>query len=81
MLHIITKCFLAGWAILLIAILLNYICNQLKVSTWYDFLLHWGEHGIQDAWASLNWISLLYLLLIYPVVLGVSGYLMFKWLS
>lgn len=60
------KIFIAGLIILLGALLLNVIANQLSLTTWYDFLKDPKKAG---------GVSLMWLFLIYPFGLGLLALL------
>ena len=64
-LHII----IVGFAILVGAIIINFLAGLLGLATWYTFLLEFKQKGF-----SQGIFSLLFLFVIYPLLLGVIGY-------
>lgn len=74
----ILKIFLAGWIILVVAIVLNYIAARIGIITWYPFLDEVGKEGFMKAFLGSSFLSKLFLFAIYPFLLGVSAYLVFK---
>jgi hypothetical protein len=69
------KIYLAGIAVLIAAVLLNLAAGWLNLSTWYSFLNLVSENGLSQAIQSLRFIDYIFLLLIYPGLLGLAAYL------
>lgn len=65
------KIFVIGWAILLAAIILNYIAMRLNLKTWYSFT---NDPRGTDI------VSYVWLFVVYPISLGLAGYLATKFL-
>lgn len=63
---IIIKIFLAGVIVLIGAILLNWLASVLSLPSWYDFL---------SSKTKLNFYSITWLFLLYPLGLGALAYL------
>jgi hypothetical protein len=74
----IIKIFLAGWAVLIAAILLNLIAGRLGIESWYPFVEQAGKDGFLKAFSKASFISKLFLFVIYPALLGLTAYLSFK---
>ena len=70
-LRIMVKIYFIGIIILLIAILLNGIVNKLGITGWYDILRMLSEKGSRT-FAMLRVTDYLWLLIIYPFLLGCS---------
>lgn len=72
--------FVAGTGILAVAIFVNFLANFLGVETWYGFIAEVRKNGF---WESIKtaWPHLLFLVFIYPFVLGLAGYFLFKLLD
>jgi hypothetical protein len=72
--------FITGWGVLSIAIILNLMASYFSLETWYSFLGLFRESDflkiIKD-----NWLSLLFLFLIYPFLLGLTAYYILKFLN
>lgn len=66
--HIISI-IVAGWAVLIVAILLNIGAKAIKIKTWYEFIS--GER-------ELNVVTFLWLFVLYPIALGLAAYLSLK---
>ncbi len=62
---IFAKILIIGYLILIIAIVLNVLAKKINIKTWYDFL--------EDP-KNTNFISYLWLFILYPLLLGVSAY-------
>lgn len=75
---IILKIYLAGLAILMVAIALNWLANLLHLATWYTFLNKVSEMSLAAAVQSLRAADLLFLGLVYPFLLGLAAYLVFS---
>jgi hypothetical protein len=61
--------FVLGLIILAGAILLNVIAGSLGLTTWYDFLKNPKDVSV---------ISIIWLFIIYPLGLGLIGYISFN---
>jgi hypothetical protein len=59
----ILKAFIAGVAILIGAIVINGFAMHFKITTWYDYLKSKKKK-------KLNLLSILFLFIIYPLLLG-----------
>lgn len=67
------KFFITGIIILFIAILANVLASVLGVMSWYDAITGLQKNG----WAALKdwgWKDYLWLLILYPLILGAAGY-------
>jgi hypothetical protein len=78
---LIWHAFLIGVAILGVAILVNALATLGGVTTWYGFLGDIREEGPLTAIRSEGIGSLLFLFLLYPLVLGLTGYFVTRWLA
>ncbi len=67
---------LIGYVILLVAIILNALARAVSLSTWYDIFINIQTQGFFVAWKNEGFFSLLFLLVLYPFVLGAVGYIM-----
>lgn len=67
----ILKALLVGWAILLFAILINFIAQRVGIWTWYDFLGKIGKNGFVGAFLKSSLFSKIFLFIVYPFILGV----------
>lgn len=67
------KVYCIGMIVLLIAILANVLASVSGVMSWYDAITDLQKNG----WASLkewSWKDYLWLILLYPLILGAAGY-------
>jgi hypothetical protein len=72
------KIYLAGMAVLVAAIGLNLLANLLGLSTWYDFLGTVSQQGLMAALRRLSVLDYLFLIVLYPFLLGLAAYLPFS---
>jgi len=69
--------YLAGIVVLVIAILINLLAQKLGIITWYGFLENITRHGFSQTIIS-KWPHLIFLLIIYPLILGAAAYYFIK---
>jgi hypothetical protein len=74
---LVLKIGLTGFAILLAAILLNILANAIGLATWYDFLGSLSRQGLMGSLRSLKALDYIFLIVLYPVMLGLAAYLAF----
>jgi hypothetical protein len=74
----IIRVFLVGWVILVVAIGLNFLAGRLGITTWYPFFDDANKMGIFKAFEKTSLLSKIFLLGIYPALLGLSSYLILK---
>jgi len=72
------KIYLAGLAVLLIAVALNLLANAAGLATWYSFLSQVSQQGFSTAVQGLDVLEILFLVLLYPLGLGLAAYLTFS---
>lgn len=80
-LNMLWQMLLIGYVILLVAIILNALARVVSLSTWYDIFINIQTQGFIMAWKNEGFFSLLFLLLVYPFVLGAVGYFMTRMLQ
>lgn len=68
------KIYLAGLAILFGAAIINFLAKHFRLLTWYDFLNSLARTGLKNAWGELNALSIIFLFLLYPLLLGLIWY-------
>lgn len=78
---LLIKIYLAGLVVLIVAILLNMLANLVGLTTWYSFLTQVSQQGFSSAVQDLTAIEMLFLILLYPLLLGVAAYLAFAFAS
>jgi hypothetical protein len=71
---LILNTYLTGLAILVVAILVNGIAQALGVTTWYRFIEILMVQGIWEAITSQGIGSLVFLFMLYPLILGLTGF-------
>jgi hypothetical protein len=64
--------FILGISILAAALLLNFLAGKLSLSTWYDFVKDPGNTSV---------LSYIWLFIIYPFGLGLTAYLVSKFVD
>lgn len=69
-----------GIGILVVAIFLNLLANYFGWSTWYDYLTSIQSNGWNETHKNTDWWSLLFMYVLYPFLLGLTAYLLYKWL-
>jgi hypothetical protein len=75
---LLMKIYLAGMAVLVAAIGLNLLANLLGLSTWYDFLGAVSQEGLMAALRRLSVLDYLFLIVVYPFLLGLAAYIPFS---
>lgn len=77
------KMFFIGWAILVVAIILNGVIAKVGVLGWYDFINLLVTKGSQ-AFADLRMVDYGWLFVAYPMFLGFSykaGEWLYNWIA
>lgn len=69
-----------GIGILIVAVLLNFVANYFGWSTWYDYLTSIQSNGWKSTHQHTDWWSLIFMYVCYPFLLGLTAYLVTKWL-
>ena len=67
-----TRLYIVGVLILSGAILANIIATKLNLKSWYDLFLGVSENS--DYWSQIRIIDFLWLIIFYPIFLGLSAY-------
>lgn len=63
-----------GWAVLVVALLVNLAAASLGGITWYGYVSDISGRGILAATSSLRALDLIFLFLAYPGMLGATVY-------
>jgi hypothetical protein len=71
----------AGYAILIGAIVLNLLATSLGLVTWYGFLESAAAHGCSGAIREAGVISIVYLFVLYPLLLGWMAWELMIWIA
>lgn len=79
--NIIAKIYIIGVAILIIAIIMNMLAIKLNIETWYSFTSKISEKGLADSFKEINFFSIIYLFIIYPLILGLPSLLLWNYLK
>jgi len=74
---LLLKVYLAGLVVLIVAVVLNLLANVIGLATWYNFFNQVSQRGFFPALQSLKMIEILFLILLYPLLLGLAAYLTF----
>jgi hypothetical protein len=72
---------LIGVGILVVAIIANGLAMAVGWTTWYGFIGAIQEEGMLAALRSAGLPSLLFLFVLYPAILGLTGYWLTRWLT
>jgi hypothetical protein len=72
---------LIGAGILVVAIIANGLATAVGLTTWYGFIAAIQDEGIPAAFRSAGAPSLLFLFVLYPSILGLTGYWLTRWLA
>jgi hypothetical protein len=75
---LLVKIYLAGITVLIAAVFLNLAAGWLNLSTWYSFLNAVSENGLSSTLQSMKLIDYVFLMVIYPGLLGLAAYLSFR---
>jgi len=67
----ILKIFLIGTFVLVAALVVNILVGILGISTWYDFIINVEQNGFFSAIEKEALPSIVFLIFIYPLILGV----------
>ena len=73
--------YIMGLVILVIAIILNLIANTLKITMWFTYLPMIKEVGFFKASIEVGILSILFMYVIYPLLLGLSAYITISYLK
>lgn len=77
MISIVLQIFIIGVGILLMAILVNFLANLVGVETWYSFIEDIRKSGFMYSLKS-KWPHLIFLIIAYPFILGITAYYLLK---
>lgn len=72
------KILVAGFVILIVAILANIVALKAGVSTWYPFLNEVSKMGFAKAFVETSLVSKIFLFIIYPLLLGLSAFIVLE---
>lgn len=76
--NIYLNIFLSGVLILIVAMLANILATAVGLLTWYDFLKDIQGSGFLETIKNTGYLSLIFLFLIYPFILGITAYYAFN---
>ena len=77
MINLLFQIFIAGLAILIVAIIINILANIIGIETWYGFINRIQRDGFLNSIMEVRY-HLIFLLIIYPFVLGLVAHYFFK---
>jgi hypothetical protein len=75
---VILRIYLAGLAVLAGAIVVNMLAGAAGLKTWYDVLKPIPEVGMMAVVRTLTVPEILFLFLLYPALLGLCAFLVFR---
>jgi len=70
--------FLTGVWVLTFALIANFLAMRFGINTWYSFVNNIGELGLVSALINQKVVDIIFLFLIYPLILGVPGWVYFS---
>lgn len=75
----IIKLYFDGAVVLIGAIAINMVAKSFGVTTWFEFAIDISQNGFAPALTGQTTISLVFLLLIYPLILGLLVRISYKY--
>lgn len=78
--QIIIQIFIISFGVLVTAIITNILANLLGLETWYSFIIEIQKNGFLKPLKE-KWLHLFFLMIIYPFILGLVAYYLFKFLN
>lgn len=75
---VLVKIFAVGLGVLIAAVLMNFAANKLGIIGWYEFLNNIGKSGFAKTFESTSPLSLIFLFILYPFLLGLISYLILR---
>lgn len=76
--NLIWQIILLGFGILIGAIIINALAGLIGITTWHTFIISIRELGLLKAMMNERIISILFLFVIYPALLGIISYALAK---
>ncbi len=70
-----------GWLILVVAVVVNGLANAADIITWYGYISGMTELGFTVATRSLSILDVMFLVVIYPGILGSVVYFIVSYLT
>ena len=67
------KIYFTGIFILIAAIIFNMLAGRTGFMSWYEFLSKLSAEG-RSAFSQVRWLDYLWLFILYPFLLGLSGW-------
>jgi hypothetical protein len=75
------KIFIIGVWVLAVALIANFLAMRLGINTWYGFVADIGDFNLVTAITRQTPWDMIFLFLVYPLMLGVPGWIYFKMLN
>lgn len=76
--YLVLKILLCGYVVLISAIVINILALRIGITTWYPFLNEVGKLGFIKAFIEISLISKIFLFIIYPLILGLSAFIILR---
>ena len=70
--------FMLGVGVLVAALIANFLAMRLNINTWYGFVSDIGDYNLMTAITRQTPLDMIFLFLIYPLILGVPGWVYFS---
>jgi hypothetical protein len=81
MIYQILTIFIIGIIILVGAIIINSLATYLSLTTWFSFIESISQSGFLTTLKEQSILSLLFLFIIYPLLLGLLAWLGFRYIK
>ncbi|MGM0439157.1 MAG: DUF7672 family protein [Patescibacteria group bacterium] len=72
------KIFLIGVWVLILALVANFLAMRFGINTWYGFVNNISDYNLVTAITHQTSLDIIFLFLIYPLILGIPGWVYFK---
>ncbi len=72
------KIFMIGVWVLTFALIANFLAMRFGINTWYGFVKDIDSYNLITALTQQTFLDMIFLFLIYPLILGVPGWVYFN---
>ena len=67
-----------GVGVLVAALIANFLAMRLGINTWHGFVSDIGDYNLMTAITQQTPLDMIFLFLIYPLILGIPGWIYFN---
>ena len=75
------KIFSTGVWVLIFALIANFLATKFGINTWYGFVNDITRSGLVTALINQTVLDIIFMFLIYPLILGLPGWIYFSFLK